>query len=87
MVAGDVDRCGGYVGTVAGFTTQRLLAGCHLATAGAVSFARGVNDTPKIAALLLLAAPLGISGARPCCWSAGAWPWAGSSRRAASPGR
>jgi PiT family inorganic phosphate transporter len=63
VVAGDAGRCAGYVGTVAGFTAQRLLDGCHLATAGAVSFARGVNDTPKIAALLVLAAPLGLSGA------------------------
>jgi PiT family inorganic phosphate transporter len=62
VVAGDERRCRGYVGTVAGLTAQRLLDGSHLLTAGAVSFARGVNDTPKIAALLLVAAPLGIHG-------------------------
>ncbi len=63
IVTGEGRLCAGYVGTVAGVTAQRLLDGCHLLTAGAVSFARGVNDTPKIAALLLLAAPLGLAGA------------------------
>lgn len=58
VIAEEADRCAGYSGTVAGVSAQRLLDGCHLATAGAVSFARGVNDTPKIAALLLVAAPL-----------------------------
>jgi PiT family inorganic phosphate transporter len=62
VVQGDRRLCSGYAGTVAGVSAQRLLDGCHLATAGAVSFARGVNDTPKIAALLLVAAPLGLSG-------------------------
>ena len=62
VIAGDERQCRGYVGTVAGVTAQRLLDGCHLLTAGAVSFARGVNDTPKIAALLLVAAPFGIHG-------------------------
>jgi inorganic phosphate transporter, PiT family len=60
VVTGDVERCAGYAGTVAGVSAQRLLDGAHLATAGAVSFARGVNDTPKIAALLLVGAPLGL---------------------------
>lgn len=58
VLSDDVDRCAGYSGTVAGVSAQRLLDGCHLVTAGTVSFARGVNDTPKIAALLLVAAPL-----------------------------
>jgi PiT family inorganic phosphate transporter len=65
VVAWDASRCSGYLGTVAGVTAQRLLDACHLATAAAVSFARGVNDTPKIAALLLVAAPLGLGGAPP----------------------
>jgi PiT family inorganic phosphate transporter len=63
VVSGEVGHCAGYVGTVAGVTAQRLLDGCHLLTAGAVSFARGVNDTPKIAALLLVAPAVGASGA------------------------
>lgn len=63
VVRDDLDHCAGYAGTVAGVRAQRLLDGCHLLTAGAVSFARGVNDTPKIAALLLVAAPFGLAGA------------------------
>lgn len=62
VVSGDLRQCAGYTGTVAGVGAQRLLDASHLVTAGAVSFARGVNDTPKIAALLLLAAPLGLPG-------------------------
>jgi PiT family inorganic phosphate transporter len=63
IVSGEMGQCAGYAGTVAGVGAQRLLDGCHLLTAGAVSFARGVNDTPKIAALLLVAAPFGLTGA------------------------
>ncbi|HVS16121.1 MAG TPA: inorganic phosphate transporter [Thermoanaerobaculia bacterium] len=63
IVPGQTPRCTGYAGTVLGIDAQRALDGCHLLTAGAVSFARGVNDTPKIAALLLVAAPLGLDGA------------------------
>lgn len=62
VVGDDVDCCAGYAGTVAGVSAQRLLDGSHFVTAGAVSFARGVNDTPKIAALLLVAAPFGLTG-------------------------
>jgi inorganic phosphate transporter, PiT family len=61
VVAGESAQCAGYHGTVAAVSAQRLLDGCHLLTAGAVSFARGVNDTPKVAALLLVAAPLGLA--------------------------
>jgi PiT family inorganic phosphate transporter len=44
-----------YGGRVVGIHTGRLLNGLHYASAVAVSFARGVNDTPKIVALLLAA--------------------------------
>jgi len=51
---GRADACGlGYEGRVLGITAQHLLDGAHYLSAGAVSFARGLNDTPKIAALLL----------------------------------
>lgn len=43
-----------YRGAVVGIDAQRLVDAAHLASAGMVSFARGLNDTPKIAALLLL---------------------------------
>jgi PiT family inorganic phosphate transporter len=35
----------------------------HFLSAGAVSFARGLNDTPKIAALLLVAPAFGVRSA------------------------
>ncbi|OAI11112.1 phosphate permease [Methylomonas lenta] len=40
---------------ILGINLQRLRDGLHFCSAGAVCFARGLNDTPKIAALLLLA--------------------------------
>lgn len=40
---------------VLGFNLERLRDGLHFCSAGAVCFAHGLNDTPKIAALLLLA--------------------------------
>jgi PiT family inorganic phosphate transporter len=42
-------------GVILGFDMQQLRDGLHFCSAGAVCFARGLNDTPKIAALLLLA--------------------------------
>ncbi|MBU6402573.1 MAG: inorganic phosphate transporter family protein [Verrucomicrobia bacterium] len=44
-----------YAGSVLGVNAGRLLDALHFLSAGAVSFARGLNDTPKIAALLLVA--------------------------------
>jgi inorganic phosphate transporter, PiT family len=43
-----------YQGQFLGFNLQRLLDGAHFFSAGIVSFARGLNDTPKIAGLLLV---------------------------------
>jgi PiT family inorganic phosphate transporter len=43
------------VSPILGFNLDRLRDGLHFCSAGAVCFARGLNDTPKIAALLLLA--------------------------------
>ena len=42
-----------YRGRVLGLSAGTTLNGAHYLSAGAVSFARGVNDTPKIAALML----------------------------------
>lgn len=42
-------------GVIVGFDAGRMLNSLHFCSAGAVCFARGLNDTPKIAALLLLA--------------------------------
>jgi PiT family inorganic phosphate transporter len=49
-----------YTGRVLGFSAQRLLDACHYLSAATVSFARGLNDTPKIAGLLLLVKALDL---------------------------
>jgi PiT family inorganic phosphate transporter len=43
-----------------GFDGRKLLDGIHLLSAGAVCFARALNDTPKIVALGLLAGGFGL---------------------------
>ncbi len=43
-----------YRGDILGVSARRLLDIAHYFSAGAVSFARGLNDTPKIAAMLLV---------------------------------
>jgi inorganic phosphate transporter, PiT family len=43
-----------YVGQFRGVGTQQLMDAAHFLSAGVVGFARGLNDTPKIAALLLI---------------------------------
>ncbi len=43
-----------YRGALLGVSARSLLDAAHYASAGAVSFARGLNDTPKIAAVLLV---------------------------------
>lgn len=41
-------------------TGERALTALHALSAGTVCFARGLNDTPKIAGIALLAIPLGL---------------------------
>lgn len=43
-----------YQGKILGFDSQVILDKLHYLSSGAVSFARGLNDTPKIVALLLV---------------------------------
>ncbi len=43
-----------------GFNIQTVLDGLHIVSGAAVSFARGLNDTPKIAGLLVAAKSLNI---------------------------
>ncbi|MEY2572228.1 MAG: inorganic phosphate transporter, PiT family [Verrucomicrobiota bacterium] len=43
-----------YAGSMLGLSAQQIMDGAHFLSAGGVSFARGLNDTPKIVALLLL---------------------------------
>jgi PiT family inorganic phosphate transporter len=49
-----------YAGDFLGVKAAHLVDSLHFISAGAVSFARGLNDTPKIAALLLVATVLDI---------------------------
>ena len=49
-----------YKGRFLGMNSQKLLDYLHFCSAGVVSFARGLNDTPKIVALLLLIKGLSI---------------------------
>lgn len=51
-----------YVGSFWGIDCQKLVDVCHFLSAGAVSFARGLNDTPKIVALLLTVTAFSIQG-------------------------
>jgi inorganic phosphate transporter, PiT family len=43
-----------YAGSFFGIGSQQIMDAAHFVSAGTVSFARGLNDTPKIVALLLL---------------------------------
>ena len=50
-----------YQGRLLGVSAQKMLDMAHYASAGMVSFARGLNDTPKIVALLLAVQGLALS--------------------------
>jgi inorganic phosphate transporter, PiT family len=49
-----------YNGSVFGMTAQKVIDGLHYTSAAAVSFARGLNDTPKIVSLLLVVQALNV---------------------------
>ena len=63
---GDEAECReAYAGNIAGIRAETLVDRAHFLSAGAVSFARGLNDAPKIAALMLVAAhPSDLRAAR-----------------------
>ncbi len=50
-----------YTGRMLGMSAQKTLDWLHFVTAGAVGFARGLNDTPKIVALLVGAQMLDLA--------------------------
>jgi len=55
LTVDEVENCRErYGGNFFGFTSQQVVDAAHFLSAGTVSFARGLNDTPKIVALLLL---------------------------------
>lgn len=49
-----------YTGTMLGVNAQTVLDGVHYLSAGAVGFARGLNDTPKILALSMAVGGLNL---------------------------
>lgn len=49
-----------YAGQVWGINSQKVMDAAHFLSAGILSFARGLNDTPKIAAMLLVIQALDI---------------------------
>jgi len=49
-----------YAGTYLGLNCQMAMDAAHFLSAGVVSFARGLNDTPKLAALLLVLPAINI---------------------------
>jgi inorganic phosphate transporter, PiT family len=49
-----------YSGKLVGISAQRLVDSLHYVSAAAVSFARGLNDTPKIVGLLLVVKALNL---------------------------
>jgi inorganic phosphate transporter, PiT family len=60
MVGTTKDCVQKYNGHVAGISAQALIDGLHYLSAVAVSFARGLNDTPKIVGLLLVVKALDL---------------------------
>lgn len=63
LSVGDLSGCRTrYSGRVLGVSAQEALEFLHFLSAGAVSFARGLNDTPKIAALFFAARLSGGEG-------------------------
>jgi len=61
LSAGEEIQCAErYAGTYLGVNCQKAVDAAHYLSAGVVSFARGLNDTPKIAALLLLVRALDV---------------------------
>lgn len=65
IFTGNKETCGieaaeVYSGRMFGFSVQKILDTLHFISAGAVSFARGLNDTPKIVALSVIFGTLGF---------------------------
>ena len=61
LVVADTNKCVDiYTDRVWGASIQKLLDMAHIVSGAAVSFARGLNDTPKIAGLLVAAQAINI---------------------------
>jgi len=75
LAVGEISQCvDQYQGVLLGVESQHLLDLLHYFSAGAVSFARGLNDTPKILALLVAAQALSLrAGTAVFLVAAGPW--------------
>lgn len=77
VTTGSVGQClEKYSGRLLGVSAQPLLDAAHVCSAAAVSFARGLNDTPKIVALLLVIHALDLKWGMPAvalAMAAGGW--------------
>jgi PiT family inorganic phosphate transporter len=62
VIASDAD-CDRMPGTLARLHLPRSMDAAHIASAASICFARGVNDTPKLVALLMTAQAIGARGA------------------------
>ena len=65
IFTGNKETCGiqaaeVYSGKMFGLSVQKILYALHFISAGAVSFARGLNDTPKIVALAVIFGAFGL---------------------------
>jgi PiT family inorganic phosphate transporter len=61
VMIGETSACAErYAGALLGLRAQRVMDGAHFVSAGVVCFARALNDTPKIVAMLLLVRALDI---------------------------
>ncbi len=63
LVAHQHGCAAGISGRVIGIEAKSMLDAGHILSAGAVGFARGLNDTPKIVALLAVGTALGVEHA------------------------
>lgn len=55
---GTTSTCSGYNGTIWGWQARSVLDALHFISGGLLSFARALNDTPKIAAVMLVGTAL-----------------------------
>lgn len=63
LTTGTVEDCQQrYLGKAWGVQNQRLIDAAHFLSAGVVSFARGLNDTPKIVPLILIIQAVSLQG-------------------------
>jgi len=60
-----------YSGNVIGLNADSLVNAAHFMTAGAVGFARGLQDTAKIVGLLVGASLVGVADPRSLAWGVG----------------